>query len=61
MTQYHAINVKLSNSQFDKLKFQIKNGIEVTLKLSSNAVGDSNDENNFLFYLFFFNFFFLLY
>ena len=53
MTQYHAINVKLSNSQFDKLKFRIKNGIEVTLKLSSNAVGDSNDENNFLFYFFF--------
>ena len=47
MTQYHAINVKLSNLQLDKLKFRIKNGIEVTLKLSSNAVGDSNDENNF--------------
>ena len=24
-----------------------KNGIKVTLKLSSNAIGDSNDENGF--------------
>ena len=29
------------------LKFGTKNGTEVTLKLSSNVVGDSNDENNF--------------
>ena len=47
MTQYNTLNVKLSNSQL-KLKSGIKNGSEVTLKLSSNAVGDSNDENNFL-------------
>ena len=26
----------------------MKNGTEVTLKLSSNVVGDSNDENSFL-------------
>ena len=26
----------------------MKNATEVTLRLSSNAVGDSNDENNFL-------------
>ena len=25
----------------------MKNGSEVTLKLSSNVIGDSNDENNF--------------
>ena len=25
----------------------MKNGTEVTLKISSNFVGDSNDENNF--------------
>ena len=25
----------------------MKNGTEVTLKISSNVVGDSNDENNF--------------
>ena len=48
MTQYNTLNVKLSNSQLNKLKSGIKNGTEVTLKLSSNVVGDSNDENNFL-------------
>ena len=38
----------MSNSQLNKLKSLIKNDIEVTLKLSSNVAGDSNDENNFL-------------
>ena len=47
MTQYNTLNVKLSNSQLYKLKLGIKNGTEVTLKISSNAVGNSNDENNF--------------
>ena len=47
MTQYNSLNVKLSNSQLNELKSQIKNDNEVPLKLSSNAVGDSNDENNF--------------
>ena len=46
MTQYNIIDVKLSNSQLDKIKSLIKNGTEVTLKLLS-VVGDSNDENNF--------------
>ena len=47
MTQYGTLNVKLSDSQFNKLKSRIKSRTEVTLKLSSNVVGDSNDENNF--------------
>ena len=47
MTQYNILIVKLSNWQH-KLKSGIKNGAEVTLKLSSTVVGDSNDENNFL-------------
>ena len=47
MTQYNILNVKLSNSQLNKLKSGINNGTEVTLKLSSNVVCDSNDENNF--------------
>ena len=47
MTQYNIFNVKLSYSQFTKLKASIKNNTEVTLKISSNFVGDSNDENNF--------------
>ena len=47
MTQYNNLNLKLSNSRLNKLKLGIKNGTEVTLKISSNVVGDSNDENNF--------------
>ena len=47
ITQNNALNVKLSNSQLNILKSGIKNGTEVTTKLSSNAVGDSNDETNF--------------
>ena len=37
----------LSKSQLNKLRSGIKNGTEVTLKLSSNVVADSNDGNNF--------------
>ena len=48
MTQYNTLNVQLSNSQLNKLKSGIKNGTEVTLKLLSNVVGDSNNETNFL-------------
>ena len=47
MTQYKTSNVKLSNSQLNKLKSGIKHNTEVTLKLSSNVVGGSNNENNF--------------
>ena len=56
MTQYNSLKVKLSNSQLNKLKSGIKNNNEVTLKLSSNVVGDSNHENNFLHKLFLTNF-----
>ena len=35
------------NLQDNKLKSGTKNGAEVTLKISSNFVGDSNNENNF--------------
>ena len=47
MTQYNTLNLKLSNLQINKLKSGTKNGTEVTLKISSIVVGDSNDENNF--------------
>ena len=47
MTQFDTLNIKLSNLQFNKLKSGIKYGTEVTLKISSNIVGDSNNENNF--------------
>ena len=45
MTQYNSLNVKLSNSQLDKLKSAIKNETEVVLRLSSNMIGDN--ETNF--------------
>ena len=51
MTQYNSLNVKLSNSQVNKLKSAIKNKTEVVLRLSSNMIGDSNDETNFPFKL----------
>ena len=38
----------MSNSQLNKLKSAIKNGTEVTLKVSSNLIDNSNDETNFL-------------
>ena len=47
MTQYNRLNVKLSNSQFNKLKSAIKNETEVVIRLSPNMIGDSNDETNF--------------
>ena len=46
MTQYNNLNVRLSNSQLNKLKSAIKNESEVVLRLSSNIVG--NNETNFL-------------
>ena len=47
MTQYNCLNVKLSNSQLSKLKSAIKNENDVVLRLSSNMVGNSNDNTNF--------------
>ena len=47
MTQCNTLNVKLFNSQLNKLKSGIKNDTEVTLNLSWNLIGNSNDETNF--------------
>ena len=46
MNQYNLLNVKVSKSQLNKLKSQIKNGVEVTLNLTSNVVHNSNDGSN---------------
>ena len=46
MTQYNSLNVKLSNSQVNKLNSAIKNKIDVILRLSSNMIGNSDDETN---------------
>ena len=47
MTQYNNLNLKLSNSQLNKLKSAIKNGTDVILRLSSNMIGNSESEANF--------------
>ena len=47
MAQYNSLNVKLSNSQFNKLKSPIKNKTEVVFRLSSNIIDDSDGETNF--------------
>ena len=47
MTHYISLNVKLSDSQINKLKSAIKNKTKVVLKLSSNMIGNSDDETNF--------------
>ena len=47
MTQYSSLNVKLSNSQLSKLKSAIKNETDVVLRLSSNMIGNSDDNTNF--------------
>ena len=45
MTQYNSLNVKLSNSQLNKLRSAITNETEVVLRLSSHMIVDN--ETNF--------------
>ena len=47
MTQYNSLNVNPSNSQLNKLKSAIQNETEIILRLSSNMIGNSNDDTNF--------------
>ena len=47
MTQCNTLKVKFSNSQLNKFKSGTNNGTEIFLKLSSNVVADSNNDNNF--------------
>ena len=47
MSQYNSLNLKLSNSQLDKLKSAIKNETEVVLRLPSNKIGNFDDKTNF--------------
>ena len=47
MTEYNSLNVKLSDSQLNKLKSAIKNETGVVLRISSSMVGNSNDNINF--------------
>ena len=45
--KYNSLNVTLSHSQLNKLKSAIKKETEVVLRLSSNMIGNSDDETNF--------------
>ena len=47
MTQYNRLNIKISNSQLNKLKAAIKNENDVVIRLSPNRICDSNDKGNF--------------
>ena len=48
MTQYNSLNIKLLNSQLNKLKSAIKNETDVVLRISSgNLIGNLNDNTNF--------------
>ena len=47
MTHYNSLNVKLANSQINILKSSIKDETDVVLRLSSNMIGNSEDETNF--------------
>ena len=47
MTQYNRLNIKLSNSQLNKLKSAMKNENDVVIRLSPSMIGDSNDKGNF--------------
>ena len=47
MTQYINLNVKLSDSQLNKSKSAVNNETEIVFILSSNMVGNSDDETNF--------------
>ena len=48
MAQNNNLNLKLPNSQLNKLKPAIKNETEVVLRLLSNIIGDSDYKINFL-------------
>ena len=46
MTQYNRVNVKFLRLQLNKLKAAIKNETDVVIRLSSNMIGDANDQTN---------------
>ena len=47
MTHCNSLSVSLSNSQLNKLKSAIKNETDVVLRLSSNMIGNSDNETKF--------------
>ena len=47
MTQYNNVNIKLPTSQLHTIKSATKKSTVVTLRVSSNMTGNSNDETNY--------------
>ena len=47
MTQCNMVNANSSNSQLNKLKLAAKSYTEITLRISPNMIGNSNDETKF--------------
>ena len=47
MTQYNNVNIKLTTSQLNTIKSATKKSTVVTLRVSSNMTGNSNDETNY--------------
>ena len=47
MTQYNSSKVKLSNSQLNKFNSPVKKETDAALRLSSNMIGNPDDETNF--------------
>ena len=47
MTHHNRVNVELSNSHLNKLKFAIKNGNDLVIRICPNMIGDFNDQTNF--------------
>ena len=47
MKQYDNLNVKLYNSQINKLTSGIKNGTELTMNFLSNVTDNSNEKTYF--------------
>ena len=48
MNQHKSLNIKLIDSQLNKLKSAIRNEVDVVLRLSSNMIGNSDVETIFL-------------
>ena len=47
MTQCNMVNANSSNSQLNKLKLAAKSYTEITLRISPNMIGNSNDQTKF--------------
>ena len=47
MTQYNSSKVKLSNSQLNKFNSPVKKETDAVLRLSSNMIGNPDNETNF--------------